>query len=289
MTGALGNLARALIPLLKIQAAQVVETDSRNPEIPSPDFRVLDIRKHHEVRQAIERAEPDLVVHLAAATDVDQCERIPELAFQVNAFGTENVALACQRGDIPLVYLSTAEVFDGEKKTPYTEYDEPRPLNVYARSKLEGEKAVQGLLKKYFVVRTAWLAGGGRADQKFVGKIMRLLGKEKSLRVVSDKIGSPTFTGDLAKNLLALIETGRFGLYHLCNQGFCSRYEMVQAMLETLGRKDVKLIPVSSADFPLPAVRGKSEALENFKLNQMGINQMPHWKESLENYLRKEF
>ena len=241
------------------------------------------------MRGLIERDRPDLVIHLAAVTDVDRCQTDPALAYQVNAYGTENIAIACQKTDVPMVYVSTAEVFDGKKKTPYNEYDEPNPVNTYAKSKLEGEIAVQGLLRKYFIVRTAWLVGGGKTDQKFVGKIVRLLEKEKTIHAVKDKIGSPTFAGDLAKNLIALVESGRHGLYHLCNQGFCSRFDMAKEILKILGRTDVKLVPVSSKSFRAPAPRGRSEAMVNLKLGLLGLDRMPPWQKSLEKYLKKEF
>ena len=253
----------------------------------SPEnFITLDIADAFKVRKIFTHESPELVFHLAAATDVDRCETDPEWAHRVNTLGTENLALACRELNIPMVYVSTAEVFDGNKPTPYIEDDAPNPLNTYAMSKLEGERAVQKHLSKYFIVRTAWIVSGGKLDKKFVGKILRLLETEKEIRAVEDKIGSPTFAQDLAKNMVELAESGQYGLYHMVNQGFCSRYEMAQEIIKILGIKDIKLVPVSSKAFPAPAKRGRSEALKNHKLSLLGLDHMPEWKVSLLDYLK---
>src|SRR3989344_2873536 len=219
ITGASGGLASALIPLLKKRRDTLVLTGDHAPRNPPNNFHAMDVSDLPGVLRVFKAHRPGLVLHLAAATDVDRCETDPEYAFRVNARGTENIALACKKFNIPMVYVSTAEVFDGKKKAPYRETDKPRPVNAYARSKLEGEKAVQRHLKKYFIVRTAWLVGGGRNDKKFVGKFLRLLETNRTINVVRDKVGSPTFVRDLAKNLLLLADSGRYGLYHLCNRG----------------------------------------------------------------------
>ena len=279
MTGASGGLGAALIPLLRKRRDTLILTD----------VGTMDVGDLPDVLKVFNASRPDLVFHLAAATDVDRCEREPEYAYRVNVLGTNNVATTCQKYDIPLVYVSTAEVFDGKKKTPYTEQDKPNPVNEYARTKFEGEKAVQRLLKKYFIVRTAWLVGGGKNDKKFVGKFLRLLDTQKIVKVVSDKIGSPTFADDLAANLLLLVDSGRYGLYHMCNKGHGSRYDMAREILKSLKIKNVELVAVSSKEFPAPAKRGRSEAIKNRKLGLLGLDRMPEWKKSLRKYLKKEF
>lgn len=286
ITGASGGLAFAVIPLLKKRGDSLILTGARAPQDPPKNFHVLDVSDQAAVLIICKDHRPGLILHLAAATDVDRCEAEPEWSRRVNALGTENIALACRERDIPMVYVSTAEVFDGSKTAPYTESDIPNPLNVYAKSKLEGEQAVQRILKKYFIVRTAWLVSGGKSDKKFVGKILRLMETEREILAVEDKIGSPTFADDLAKNMVALAESGRYGLYHMVNQGFCSRYEMALAIVKIMGRSDVKVLPASSKDFPLRARRGRSEALENLKLKELGLDFMPPWRESLKRYLK---
>jgi len=230
------------------------------------------------------------VLHLAAATDVDLCEQEPDLAFRTNAIGTQNVALAARDVGAILVYVSTAGVFGGEKATPYTEFDEPAPANVYGRSKLAGERIVQTLLDRFYIARAGWMVGGGPKDKKFVGKLLQIMESgETRLRAVDDKFGTPTFARDLATGILGLLETSHFGLYHLVNGGgACSRYDVAVALRTMLGRDDVTVEPVSSAYFPLPAPRARSEAMVNYKLQLLGLDRQRHWRDALEAYVRSE-
>lgn len=286
VTGAFGNLASAFIPLLRDRKDNVILTAARFHGQTSFHVYPLDVCDNSQVLSTFERFHPELVLHLAALTNVDYCELHPEEAFRINAVGTKNIVLACRQFNAELVYVSTAQVFDGEKETPYTELDVPKPINVYGQSKLEGEKAVQSSLNQYFIVRTAWLMGGGKNDKKFAAKIVRLLETEKELKVIDDKIGSPTFVTDLAKNILEVIQAKCYGIYHIASRGSCSRYQMAQKIREILGRKEVRIIPASSRDFPLPAPRGISEVLVNDKLELLGLNLMPSWQEAVENYLK---
>lgn len=252
-------------------------------------YDALDIRNPSAVMKAVSAARPEVVLHLAAATDVDRCEQEPDWAYHTNAVGTQNVALACQALSIPLVYVSTAGVFWGDKPEPYTEFDEPRPANVYGHSKLAGEHIVMSLLQRYYVVRAGWMIGGGVRDKKFVGKIVRLIDEGKTpLRVVDDKWGSPTYGRDLLGGIRALIETDAFGLYHMTNGGRCSRYEVALALRNSLDRPDVGIEPISSAHFPLPAPRARSEVMRNFKLEVLGFHTMRPWQEALREYVTAE-
>lgn len=289
VTGASGGLGSALLPALKERGDEVVATDVTQSGENESNFFHLDITDPHQVRAIFEQHQPELTFHLAALTDVDRCEIEPDQAFKINALGTENIAIACQKTHTPMVYISTGEVFDGEKKMPYTEYDVTNPINLYGKSKLEGERAVQSLLNRYYIIRTAWLVGGGRKDKKFVAQIVKILEKEKRLKVVNDKFGTPTFVKDLSKNLLKLIKLERYGLYHMTNKGVCSRYEMARKIVEILGKKDVEVIPISSEDFPLAARRGPLQGLANYKLGILGLDLMPSWEKSLKDYLLKEF
>lgn len=249
----------------------------------------LDVRDSASVAAAVAEMKPDAVLHLAAATDVDRCEQDPEGAFHTNAVGTQNVALACQAHDIVMVYVSTAGVFWGDKPEPYHEFDDPRPANVYGRSKLAGEQIVMSLLRRYYIVRAGWMFGGGARDKKFVGFITRkLLAGEPELRIVADKFGSPTYGKDLLYGIRALLETGYYGLYHMTNTGIGSRYEVALAIRRAVGREDVPVRPMSSAYFPLPAPRARSEAMDNLKLRLLGLNTMRPWRESLAEYVRAE-
>jgi dTDP-4-dehydrorhamnose reductase len=255
------------------------------------DYERLDIRDADACRTVIGGAAPDLVIHLAAATDVDRCEQDHDLAFGTNAIGTQNVALAARAAGALLVYTSTAGVFGGEKAdAPYTEFDEPGPANVYGDSKLAGERIVQTLLDRFFICRAGWMVGGGPADKKFIGKLVEIIDSgTTTLRAVDDKYGTPTYARDLATGIRALAETEHYGLYHLVNAGgSCTRYDVAVALLELLGRTDLTVEPVSSAFFPLPAPRARSEAMINYKLQLLGLDRQRHWREALEFYVRNE-
>lgn len=252
-------------------------------------FVHMDVREPEAVMNTVAEQKPDVVLHLAAATDVDQCERDPDWAFHTNAIGTQNVALACQTFDVPLVYISTAGVFWGDNPEPYTEFDVPKPANVYGRSKLAGEQIVSSLLQRYYIVRAGWMIGGGEKDKKFVGMISRLImGGTNPIKIVDDKLGTPTYAKDLLSGIKALIPTGYYGLYHLVNQGVCSRYEIALLIREVLQRPDIELEPVSSAYFPLAAPRARSEAMRNLKLELLGIHQTRDWQDALREYIETQ-
>ncbi|MBI4247721.1 MAG: dTDP-4-dehydrorhamnose reductase [Candidatus Rokubacteria bacterium] len=252
------------------------------------DYQRLDVRDAAAVRAAVAAFRPDLVLHLAAATDVDRCQQDPDWAYHSNAVGTQNVALACQVADVPLVYVSTAGVFGGDKPEPYIEFDAPSPVNVYGVSKLAGEQVVTSLLSRWYIVRAGWMIGGGARDKKFVGKIAALVAAGRSpVRAVDDKLGSPTYAKDLLAGIRRLAETGDYGLYHMVNAGCGSRYEVACAVRDALGRPEVEVVPVSSAHFPLPAPRARSEAMRNLKLDLLGMPMRP-WREALHEYVTRE-
>lgn len=229
----------------------------------------------------------DLVLHLAAATNVDQCEKDPDMAFRVNTLGTEFVARLCARRDIPLVYVSTAAVFAGNRKgAPYNEFDDAAPVNIYAQSKLRGEEAVRQAARRHTIVRAGWMMGGGVQEKKFVGKIVsQLLDGKRKLMAVCDKQGSLTYTVDFARNLMDLVSSGHYGTYHMANHGVCTRYDVAKKIVEFLGSEAV-IEPVPSSYFPLPAPRPDSECLDNYKLRLLGLDLMPAWETSLRSYLK---
>lgn len=253
------------------------------------EHRRLDVRDADAVSAMLADVKPDVVLHLAAATDVDGCERDPDLAFASNATATENVALACRENDCQLVYVSTGAVFHGDKPDPYVELDEPHPANVYGRSKLAGERSVADVLDRYFIVRAGWMIGGAARDQKFVGKIAQLLRSgETRLKAVNDKWGSPTYAPDLLAGVKRLLASGHHGLYHHVNPGMVTRYDIALELRTILDRPDVEIEPVSSDAFPLPAPRGRSEALRNHKLEQLGLDEARPWQDALRAYVLDE-
>ena len=282
ITGAKGMLGSALCPELLKCGYKILATDIT---FTSKDITYLDIRDKKNVEDVFKDFKPDIVFHLAASTDVDRCENEREEAFNVNTLGTENIVSFCTGTNINMVYISTAAVFDGRKKEPYTELDQPNPLNIYAKTKLEGEKIVQRILRKYFIVRAGWMIGGIDKDKKFVLKIIRQLQSKKEILAVTDKKGSPTFTKDLSKGLIELFPTQHYGLYHMANKGSCSRYDLAKLIVKLMGRDDVVVRPVSSDVFPLRAPRPDSEAIRNSKLEALGMNNIRTWEEALEEYI----
>jgi len=283
VTGANGMLGTALCPALTNNAYRVLPTDINATD---SGVEYLDIRDSAALRKFVGERRPDMIFHLAAETDVDKCEQEPEHAYLTNTTGTENIARLCKEFNIPLIYISTCGVFDGKKKEPYNELDEPHPISVYTKSKFKGEEIVKRLLKDYFIFRAGWMIGGGRRDKKFVAKIVELLKTKDTLTVVNDKRGCPTFTKDFSECIIKIIKTSKYGLYHVTNGGSATRFDIASKIVEFLGRNDVVVEPISSDAFPLPAHRPDSEVVDNHKLNQLGFK-MPPWEEGLREYLKE--
>ncbi len=283
ITGANGMLGSDISPLLIKEGHQVYGGDIQNV---NNDLRYLDICDIDNVKSVVSNVEPDMIFHLAAETDVDKCELEPEHAYRINVTGTKNIALACKGCGCILVYTSTCGVFDEKRKGPFTELDKPNPVNVYSRTKLEGEKIVKNLIKKHFIFRIGWMMGGNKRDKKFIAKMAKLIRTKNEISVVNDKFGSPTYTRDLSKGMIEVVKTGRFGLYHMANAGSCSRYELAQKIKEHLGKRDVVIRPVPSSQFPLPAPRPRSEAVVDLNLQKIGLAcLMRPWEEALKEYL----
>ncbi|MDD5428963.1 MAG: dTDP-4-dehydrorhamnose reductase, partial [Candidatus Omnitrophica bacterium] len=235
-----------------------------------------------------------IVIHAAAWTDVDGCERDREKAYRINASGTENVAVACKNAGAVLIYISTDFVFDGKKKEPYTEEDKTDPLNIYAASKLAGEEAVRKNLKEYFILRTSWLYGAG--GKNFVDTIIAKAGTEKELKVVRDQAGSPTYTKDLACAIHRLADkifrdrrqpTAAFGTYHVSNSGSVSWYDYACEILRLAGL-DTKVKAITSAELARPAKRPAMSVLDNSKFASFTGYAMRDWKIALKEYIMKE-
>jgi dTDP-4-dehydrorhamnose reductase len=284
VTGSTGMLGSSMVSALQKKGYDVVTSNFL--------YAHMDITKENEVFTTVSLANPDIILHLAAETDVDRCEREPSHAFRVNTDGTINVAEACKRMSIPMLYVSTIGVFDGDKKEPYTEEDEPNPVNMYGLSKLRGELSVRILVKDYFIVRAGWMMGGGPTrDKKFVGKIIRQLEDPsiQSIQAVTDKVGSPTYAPDFCEVVANLICTKKYGLYHCTNHGYPSRFDVAKEVVRLMGREgDVDVLPVDSSAFAsLSAGRANSEMSDNKHLQAIGLDSMPDWKDALERYIQK--
>ena len=243
----------------------------------------FDITDLEATTSFLEEARPEVIVHAAAFTDVDACEIEKERAFQTNASGARNVALAARRVGAKLVYISTDYVFDGVKEAPYQEEDRPNPINIYGASKWEGERLVQEECPESFIVRTAWLYG--IRGKSFVKTMLRLAQTEKEISVVHDQRGTPTWSHDLARQLQALIATDRYGIYHATSQGSCSWYEFALAIFRASGLP-VQVQPVPSERFPRAARRPRNSVLENRRLGELGLHLMSPWEQSLAQFLK---
>ncbi|MCP4634071.1 MAG: dTDP-4-dehydrorhamnose reductase, partial [candidate division Zixibacteria bacterium] len=261
VTGGRGMLGQDLCSIFSDNGCIVKQTDIDD----------MDVRKYDLISQTIDECQPEIILHLAALTDVDGCEREPEDSYHTNAVGTKNVALAAQSYQLPVVYISTGSVFNGDKQEPYHEFDDPDPKSVYARSKLAGENFIRELTDEFYIVRAGWMFGGGPLDKKFVAKMIDIAKKYGKLQAVNDKFGTPTYTADFASGIYNLIKTGRFGTYHMGNTGWCSRLEMAEKIVEYAGLEDCPVIGVNSAQFPLAAHRPRMEAIDSLHCRLEGF------------------
>ena len=262
---------------------------SRKHEALGFDLPELDITDEVAVQAVFDRVKPDAVIHCAAWTAVDAAEESGNIAkvFAVNEGGTRNLAAACKRTGAKLLYLSTDYVFDGQGSAPWRA-DETRfaPLNEYGKSKLAGENAVRELLQTYFIVRIAWVFG--KNGNNFVKTMLRLSETHDTLRVVCDQVGTPTYTPDLARLLVDMIETDKYGVYHATNEGgFLSWYDFASAIMQEAG-KHTKVIPVTTAEYGLSkASRPFNSRLDKSKLKENGFEPLPDWRDALKRYLKE--
>lgn len=267
----------------------IKELCSRRHEALGFDLPELDITDEAAVQAVFDRVKPDAVIHCAAWTAVDAAEESGNIAkvFAVNEGGTRNLAAACKRTGAKLLYLSTDYVFDGQGSAPWGA-DEPRfaPLNEYGKSKLAGENAVRELLQTYFIVRIAWVFG--KNGNNFVKTILRLSETHDTLRVVCDQVGTPTYTPDLARLLVDMIETDKYGVYHATNEGgYISWYDFASAIMQEAG-KLTKIIPVTTAEYGLSkAARPFNSRLDKSKLKENGFEPLPDWRDALKRYLKE--
>jgi dTDP-4-dehydrorhamnose reductase len=217
---------------------------------------------------------------------VDDCELRPELAWKVNAEGTRNVARACQKRRVPILYLSTDYVFDGEKPEPYVETDRPNPLNVYGQTKLVGEEGVTELAARFWIVRVSWLFGPW--GKNFVRAILDQARSGQPLRVVDDQIGAPTYTMHLAEKIEQIFTRAEGGIYHVTNQGYCSWFEFAEAVLRQAGLDQVTITPIPSSALKRLARRPRNSRLANARLESSGLGRLPPWREGVYSYLSRE-
>ncbi|WP_276324418.1 SDR family oxidoreductase [Rhodoferax saidenbachensis] len=285
MAGCGGMLGDAMYQRLQKVGAVVKASDVNCIE---DWLEYADVRDFNAIRKHILDFEPQLIINLAALTDLEYCEQEQENSWLTNAFGAENLGLIAAQLDVPYVYISTAGIFGGERDL-YHDFHAPNPLSVYAQSKYYGEQYVRTSIKKHFVLRAGWMMGGGPAkDKKFINKIYKQIqAGATELCVVDDKLGTPTYTVDFANGLCGIVESDQYGLYNQVCGGAASRFEVAQEFVRLLGLADtikVKVVPSDYFKSQYFAPRPASEKLVNLKLNQRGLNLMRDWKVCLQEY-----
>jgi dTDP-4-dehydrorhamnose reductase len=270
ITGANGQLGRELIR--QLQGSDYLATDVAE----------MDITNQNNTLQVIESYRPDVVIHGAAYTNVDGAESNIDLAYRINAIGTQNVAAACLKYDAKMVYVSTDYVFDGTLGRAYNEFDLTNPQSIYGKSKLAGETLAKHILNKLFIVRTSWLYGDGN---NFVRTMLKLGKEREELSVVNDQYGCPTSTIDLANTILTLIQTQHYGTYHAANTGVTTWYDFAKKIFELSSNERVKVLPQTTEELGRPAPRPKYSPLENMMLGLTVGKIMRPWEEALEEYI----
>lgn len=256
-----------------------------NHEIIGTTREIMDITDFKKVKCFINKVEPDMVIHCAAYTNVDRAEMEVDICEKINVSATENLAKLCGEKDIKFVYFSTDYVFNGEGTNFFEPEDKiTTQMNVYGRTKYEGELAVQKYIDKFFIIRISWVFGIN--GNNFV-KTMIKLGKEKdSINVINDQIGSPTYTYDLAQLVKVMIKSDKYGIYHATNEGVCSWYEFALEIFKKLNIK-INVNPITSDEYNSLAKRPKNSRLSKKKLVTNGFNKLPIWQDALDRYLKE--
>ncbi|MCL5410765.1 MAG: dTDP-4-dehydrorhamnose reductase [Patescibacteria group bacterium] len=277
VTGAKGQLGKKIIELL-----------GNDYDLVLTDTEEMDITDKDKVFEVVGKEKPIAIIHGAAYTRVDDAEEKIDLCRKINAEGSKNVALAAEANNTIMLYISTDFVFDGKKKAPYTEEDETNPLSAYGQTKLEGEDYVREICSKYYILRTAWLFGElpeGHPGTNFVEAMLKLAGEKDSLNIVSDQIGSPTYTGDLVNAIKLLVKSSApYGIYHISGTGECSWFDFAKEIFEQTNTQiDIK--PITSDQYPQKAKRPPYSYLDKSKIEKALDIKIRSWQEMLAEYL----
>lgn len=249
------------------------------------DIDEMDITDAAAVERVMTEVQPDAVIHCSAYTAVDRAEEDTEICRRVNVDGTENIAKICKKLDCKMLYLSTDYVFSGDGERPWEPDDEASPLNAYGQSKYDGELALKKYVEKYFIVRISWVFGIN--GNNFIKTMLRLGRENGAVKVVDDQIGSPTYTYDLARLLVDMIESDRYGAYHATNEGICSWYEFAKEIFRVAGMDNVSVTPVKSGEFPVKAKRPKNSRMSKEKLVTNGFSLLPAWQDAVARYIKE--
>ena len=274
VTGANGQLGHDVVQELQKQNIEYYGATRK-------DFDLIDFKT---TKNFIINYMPDVVIHCAAYTAVDKAENEQGLCYLVNASATENIAEICKQINAKMLYISTDYVFDGTKEGFYEVNDKPNPINVYGKTKLLGEFALQKSLKKYFIIRTSWVFG--EHGNNFVKTMLRLGNEHKEIDVVADQYGSPTYTADLAPLLVNMIQTERYGIYHATNEGVCSWAEFAEEIFK-LAKMDVKINHITSAEYLTRAQRPINSRLSKVKLGAKKFGYLNLWNDAVKDLLKR--
>lgn len=273
ITGGKGQLGSDLTEILQLSNHDVIPLSSRE----------LDVTNNESVFKQILHLRPDVIVHAGAYTQVDKAEEDIERAYQINAIGSRNIALAATKIDAKLIYISTDYVFDGKANKPYSEFDKTNPMSIYGKSKLAGEELVKQFSKDYFILRTSWVYG--KHGNNFVKTMLKLAKERNEISVVNDQIGSPTYTVDLAAFISEIMQTELFGTYHVSNSGSCSWYEFAKEIYKESGI-DIKVNPITTMEFPRPAPRPSYSVMDHMGIRLNNLNGLRAWRDALIDFIR---
>lgn len=263
----------------------VRELQKRGHEAVGVDIDEMDITDAAAVERVMTEVQPDAVIHCSAYTAVDRAEEDIEICRRVNVDGTENIAKICEKLNCIMLYLSTDYIFSGDGERPWEPDDEASPLNAYGQSKYDGELALKKYVEKYFIVRISWVFGIN--GNNFIKTMLRLGRENGAVKVVDDQIGSPTYTYDLARLLVDMIESDRYGAYHATNEGICSWYEFAKEIFRAAGMDNVSVTPVKSGEFPVKAKRPKNSRMSKEKLVTNGFSLLPAWQDAVARYIKE--
>ncbi|WP_342473080.1 dTDP-4-dehydrorhamnose reductase [Metasolibacillus sp. FSL H7-0170] len=273
VTGISGQLGYDVLKEAKKRGIDIVGTSSKE----------LDITDEQAVKNCIASVKPNVIIHCAAYTAVDKAEEDRDTCYNVNVNGTKYLAEAAAKHHAKFVYISTDYVFDGQGNQPFKETDKTNPIGYYGETKLQGEKVVQQLLEKYFIVRISWVFG--KNGHNFVKTMLRLAESYETVSVVGDQLGSPTYTVDLAKVLLDMVQTERYGIYHASNEGFCSWAQFAEAIFNEAG-KATAVKAITTAEYPTKAKRPANSKMDKSKLAEV-FSALPTWQDALSRYLKE--
>ena len=293
VTGVAGQLGHDVMNELDKRGIEGIGSDLAPSYNGAPDgtavtvmpYEAMDITDAGNVEEVLRRTVPDAVVHCAAWTAVDKAEECPEACRAVNAGGTENIARVCGQMGIPMMYFSPEYVFDGQGERPWKPEDPKNPLDVYGMTKSEGEDAVIRYAGKYYILRIAWVFGTN--GRNFIKTMLNLAKTHDTLRVVNDQIGTPTYTDGRARLVVDMMLTDRYGIYHVTNEGsYISWYDFACAIFREAGVENVRVIPVSTAEYGAAAIRPSNSRMDRSRIIEEGFEPLPDWRDALRRYIR---